>query len=56
MLSHGTSDDVFPFDYTKNNIVPKLTDAGYTVNFVQYDATHVLPPVITRQAAEWFLS
>lgn len=56
MISHGTSDSVFSFEYTKSNIVARLQDAQYSVDFVEYSAGHVLPSTITRQAIEWFLA
>lgn len=56
MATHGTSDAVFPFDYTKNNIVPRLIEAQYTVDFVEYQEGHTLPPTVARPAVEWFLA
>lgn len=55
-VSHGTSDGAFPFDYTKNVIVPRLVDAQYSVNFVEFDGGHAIPAAIARQSFEWFVA
>ena len=55
-VSHGNLDPAISFDYTKNFIVPKLVDAQYDVNFVEFTGGHVIPSAIARQSFEWFLT
>lgn len=55
-LAHGLSDPVIPFENAQNIIVPRLTDAGYTLNFVPFDGGHEVPSAIARQSVEWFLA
>ena len=35
--------------------IPDLKQAGYRVNFQEFDGPHAMPPEIARGAIEWFL-
>ncbi len=39
-VSHGTRDEELPFETTRDRIVPKLRDAGYSVDFRTFDGPH----------------
>ena len=40
---------------TSRRLVPDLKQAGYRVNFQEFDGPHAMPPEIARGAIEWFL-
>jgi predicted esterase len=54
-VSHGTKDQILPFETTSRRLVPDLKQAGYRVNFQEFDGPHAMPPEIARGAIEWFL-
>jgi phospholipase/carboxylesterase len=54
-VSHGTKDEILPFENSSQRLVPQLKQAGYSVNFQEFDGPHGVPPEIARQAIEWFL-
>jgi len=54
-ISHGTSDPILPFSRTRDDIVPQLRDAGYTVDFREFDGGHTVPADISEAALDWFL-
>jgi predicted esterase len=54
-VSHGTKDRVLPIDRTSRRIVPSLRDAGYAVEYVEFDGPHSVPPAIAVAAVGWFL-
>jgi phospholipase/carboxylesterase len=54
-VSHGTSDQVLPIEHTSRRIVPGLRRAGYAVEYREFEGGHTVPPVITREAVDWFL-
>lgn len=53
-ISHGTQDRVLPIDRCSRRIVPQVRQAGYFVNYKEFDGPHTIPPEIAREAAEWF--
>lgn len=54
-ISHGTRDQVLPIDSTSRRLVPALREAGYSVEFLEFDGPHAIPPPITVAALGWFL-
>jgi enterochelin esterase-like enzyme len=50
-----TGDQILPFETTSRRLVPDLKQAGYRVNFQEFDGPHAMPPEIARGAIEWFL-
>lgn len=42
-LSHGLRDGVFPVASSRNGIVPKLRNAGYQVEYQEFDGPHEVP-------------
>ena len=48
-ISHGTRDDILPFDRCSRVIVPGLKKRGYDVTFREFDGGHEMPPAIVEQ-------
>jgi len=55
LISHGTKDQILPFESTTGQLLPLLKQAGYSVTFREFDGPHTVPPDIARGAMEWFL-
>jgi phospholipase/carboxylesterase len=55
-ISHGTADEILPINRTSRQIQPELRNAGYVVNYHEFDGPHTVPAAIAREAFEWFLS
>ena len=54
-ISHGTSDAILPVATTRDQIVPNFLQAGYEVEFVEFDGGHVLPETVAERALDWWL-
>ena len=54
-ISHGTQDTVLPINQTSRVLVPRLVQSGYTVEYVEFDGIHTVPPAILEQAMTWVL-
>ena len=54
-IAHGTFDVTLPIDQTSRVIAPQLTDAGYDVEYVEFDGVHSLPAEIVDRAMIWWL-
>lgn len=54
-VSHGTADPILPIDGCSRSFVPVLRDAGYEVNFVEFDGGHTVPPEISDEGIRWWL-
>jgi predicted esterase len=54
-ISHGTLDVVLPIDLTGRMIASQLRDAGYAVEFVEFDGLHMVPDEIIDAALAWWL-
>lgn len=52
-ISHGTSDPVLPIASTSRVIVPTLQNAGYTVDYHEFDGGHVVKQTLAEQALAW---
>jgi phospholipase/carboxylesterase len=54
-LAHGTSDDVLPID-TSRSIARAIDQAGYEVEFIEFEGKHVVSEAIAKEAlTEWFV-
>jgi phospholipase/carboxylesterase len=54
-ISHGTEDEILPIDSTSRKMVPVLRDAGYKVEYVEFDGPHTVPREIAHQGFAWFV-
>ena len=54
-ISHGVHDTVLPIDRCSRRIVPRLTAAGYDVDYREFDGPHTVPADMARGAVEWFI-
>lgn len=54
-ISHGVHDEVLPIDPCSRRIVPRLTRAGYDVEYQEFDGGHVVPPGMVERAVARFL-
>lgn len=54
-ISHGTRDQVLPIDRTSRRIVSTLRQAGYNVEYLEFDGPHSVPPAVTLAAVGWFV-
>lgn len=53
-ISHGKRDNVIPIERCSRRIVPQLQQAGYQVQYQEFDGPHTVPAIITRNALNWF--
>jgi phospholipase/carboxylesterase len=54
-IAHGTLDVTLPIDQTSRTIVPQLTDAGYDVEYVEFNGVHSMPSEIVDRGMSWWL-
>ena len=54
-VSHGTADAVLPIDRCGRRVVRLLREAGYAVQYEEFDGPHVVPPDLVASAAGWWL-
>ena len=54
-ISHGTEDNVLPIGPCSRRIVPTLKEAGFPVEYYEFEGPHTIPADIARRAVEWFL-
>jgi len=52
-ITHGTSDTVLPIDQTSRVIVPALRNAGYDVEYHEFEGGHAIPSDLLPQAVTW---
>jgi phospholipase/carboxylesterase len=55
-VAHGTEDDILPIERTSRRLVPRLRDAGYPVDYEEFDGPHTVPHDVARRGFMWFLS
>lgn len=53
-ISHGAADRVLPVDRCSRRIAPVLRQAGYHVQYHEFQGPHVVPEEIAREALDWF--
>lgn len=54
-ISHGTTDSILPIDACSRSFVPSLREAGYDVNFREFDGGHTVPPPVADEGVRWWL-
>lgn len=54
-VSHGVDDAVLPIDRTSRQIVPRLREEGYEVQYREFPGGHAVPGTVAEEAVEWFL-
>ncbi|WP_240636097.1 alpha/beta hydrolase [Caldimonas tepidiphila] len=54
-MSHGTDDRVLPIEPCSRRIAKALRQGGHSVDYVEFDGGHVVPPQIARDAVAWLL-
>jgi phospholipase/carboxylesterase len=52
-IAHGIQDEVLPIARCSRRIVPVLQQAGYPVEYVEFDGGHVVSPLAITAAAAW---
>jgi phospholipase/carboxylesterase len=55
-VTHGVDDRVLPIDRCSRLLVPALREAGYDVEYREFDGGHVVPPELAREAAAWLVA
>jgi predicted esterase len=55
-VSHGTEDQILPIERCSRRLVPRLKEAGYRVEYREFEGPHTVPETIARGALEWFLA
>jgi predicted esterase len=55
-ISHGRKDPVLPIEKCSRRLVPQLQDAGYEVNYHEFDGPHSVPDTIKNEAVTWWLA
>ena len=54
-IAHGTEDEILPIDRASRRMVPRLREAGYTVEYVEFDGPHTVTSEIADRAFRFFL-
>jgi phospholipase/carboxylesterase len=52
-ITHGTRDRILDINETSRQIVPRLKDAGYNVEYHEFDGPHAIPLGLLKDAAIW---
>jgi len=52
-ITHGTKDTILPIDQTSRQIVPQLKQAGYDVQYTEFEGGHGVTPELLGQAVDW---
>jgi phospholipase/carboxylesterase len=52
-VTHGTRDSILPIDRTSRTLVPALKQAGYAVEFHEFDGPHTVTPALLDRAFGW---
>jgi predicted esterase len=52
-VSHGTRDAVLPIERCSRRIVPALREAGFAVDYREFEGGHGVPPAIAAEAVAW---
>jgi phospholipase/carboxylesterase len=51
LVTHGVHDHVLPIERCSRRLVPALRDAGYDVDYTEFDGGHTMPPTLIARAA-----
>ena len=54
-MTHGTGDRVLPIDRCSRRLAPKLREAGYRVEYREFDGGHSVPADLAAAAVTWAL-
>jgi len=54
-ITHGTADRVLSIDTTRNVIVPQLRNAGYSVDYHEWDGGHGVSSALLEQSVDWYV-
>ena len=52
-VAHGTQDDVVPFSFSRDRVVPRLRNNGMDVTFYIFEGNHSMPSFVQTAAFEW---
>ena len=52
-ITHGTRDGILPIDSTSRVIVPALRQAGYDVEYHEFDGGHGVTQALLEQSVDW---
>ncbi len=52
-VTHGITDSAFPIDDCSRTLVPGLTERGYSVQYQEYEAGHIIPIEVADQVFAW---
>jgi phospholipase/carboxylesterase len=55
-ISHGRADFVLPIDETSRRFVPALKQAGYSVEYDEFDGAHEAPVAVVNHAMSWLVA
>ena len=54
-IAHGVEDNVLPIESTSREIVPRLENEGYDVEYIEHEGRHEARPEEAALAVRWFL-
>jgi phospholipase/carboxylesterase len=54
-VSHGTRDRVLPVDRCGRRVVAQAKEAGYEVEYMEFEGPHTVPREAARAGVEWFM-
>ena len=54
-ITHGTADRVLSVESTRNVIVPQLRNAGYSVDYREWEGGHGVSAALLEQSVDWFV-
>ena len=54
-VSHGRADPILSIDACSRSFVPSMREAGYEVEFREFEGGHTVPPPISDAAVRWWL-
>lgn len=54
-MSHGTADTILPIGQTSRPLAQQFREAGYWLDYREFDGPHAVPPELERAALEWFV-
>ena len=54
-VSHGRQDPILPIDLASRVIVPELRRANVTVEYVEYEGVHSVPPTVARAGIDFVM-
>jgi phospholipase/carboxylesterase len=52
-MTHGTSDPILPIDNASRRLAPQLRNAGYALDYREFDGGHLVPKPLARAGFEW---